>query len=442
MSRGATRVARSAVDDYVPSVEELLTLSIDSLAYGGQGVARSDRGVVLVGGVVPGDVVRARVVDEKKGWREAELVEVLEPSRHRRTPPCPWQPECGGCPWQPVDYTVQLRAKEAAVRDALVRIGGFPPDAIDVRPIVPSREWDYRHRVNLRVDGEQRLGYYRHRSHRLVEIDECRIADETVNRHLAVARDWLRGVSTEIRRVEIASAAEGRAVFVANAEGAYRHDGEYHERFLRTHPTVRGVVLFGSGWRRAFGDPAVALDVGEGITIETRGGFTQVNPEGNRALVREVLAAAEPRSGDRVLDLYCGAGNLTVPLARRVRETVGVESDPQALADARRNADRHGLGACRFLQQEAAAAARGLAAEGERFDVVVLDPPRSGAAGVVPSLASLTLRRVVYVSCDPTTLARDLGKLAALDFELGAIQPIDLFPQTYHVETVVRLDRR
>jgi 23S rRNA (uracil1939-C5)-methyltransferase len=422
------------------STDALLEIEIESLSYGVHGVARTDQGVVLVPATAPGDRVRARIVEVKPDYREAQLVEVLKPSALRRTPPCRYVPECGGCPWQHLDYPAQLAAKERILRDALQRIGGLSVETLEIRPILPSREWGYRHRVNLRVDGEQRLGFFRHRSHRLVEIEECGIADPVVNRHLAIARQWLRGASTAVRRLEIARAGPDAVAFIGNAEGPFRHDDSYHESFLRGHPTVRGILLHGRGWRRAFGTPRAVLELGEELWIETSG-FTQVNPEGNRCLIESAIELAAPGPQDEVLDLYCGAGNLTLPLARRVASVTGVERDPWTLADARRNADRAGLRNCRFVQQDAAAAARGFASEGRRFPLVVLDPPRSGAAEVLPHLAAIAAERLLYVSCNPATLARDLRRLVASGFRLGPLQPIDLFPQTYHLETVAQLSK-
>ena len=416
-------------------------VTIESLAYGIFGVARTEQGVVLVRATAPGDVARIRIVAERRGHREAEVVEILQPSPERCVPPCPYVPQCGGCDWQHVSRRAQLDAKERIVRDALVRIAGLDPATLSIRPIMPCAEWSYRHRLSLRVDGEQRLGFYQHRSHRLVEVTECRIADAAVNRHLSVAREWLRGTSTEIRRLEIASARDSRVAFVGNAEGPFRHDEAYHGKFLRTHPTVNGIVLFGKGWRRMFGEPLVDLEVEDGLVLETQGGFTQVNPAGNLRLVESVLELAAPAPADRVLDLYCGSGNFTLPLARRAATVLGVESDSASVSQARRNAERAGLANCRFIQRDAAGAARGLATEGERYSLVLLDPPRSGAAGVVDHLATLVGERLIYVSCDPTTLARDLRRLTAHGFSVGAVQPIDLFAQTHHVETVVRLDR-
>jgi 23S rRNA (uracil1939-C5)-methyltransferase len=420
--------------------DAVVSCRIESLAYGAFGVARTPDGVLLVPGVAPGDEIEARVVADHGRWREGEVVRLLRPGTSRREPPCVYASECGGCPWQQVDYETQLAAKEAILRDELSRIGGLDPRELEIAPILRSEEWGYRHRVTLRVAGENRLGFYRHRSHRLVEIERCEIADEDVNRHLATARDWLRGVSTTVRRLEIASAGEGAAVFVANAEGRYRQDGEYHERFLRAHPSVLGIVLFGKGFRHAFGAPRVRVDLGEGLALETGGGFTQVNPRGNLLLVRTVLALSHPRRGDRALDLFCGAGNLTLPLARELHEVLGVDVAGASITAARRSADAHGITNTRFLQQTAAKAAEGLAREGERFDLVILDPPREGAADVLRHLPSLVTRGLVYVSCNPATLARDLRSLVALGFRVGPIRPIDLFPQTPHLETVVRLD--
>lgn len=420
--------------------EPILTCRIESLAYGVFGVARTPEGVLLVPGVAPGDEIEARVVADHGRWREGEVVRLVRAGPSRREPPCPWAGECGGCPWQQVDYEAQLAAKEAILRDELSRIGGLDPRALEIAPILHSQEWGYRHRVNLRVAGENRLGFFRHRSHRLVEIERCAIADEDVNRHLAIAREWLRGVSTTVRRLEIASAGEGAVVLVANAEGRYRQDGEYHERFVRSHPSVLGIVLFGKGWRHAFGAPRVRVDLGDGLALETEGGFTQVNPSANLLLVRSVVELARPRRDDRVLDLFCGAGNLTLPLAREVGEVLGVDVAGPSIAAARRSADAHGIANTRFLQQTAARAAEGLSREGRSFDLVILDPPREGAADVLRHLPPLVTRGLVYVSCNPATLARDLRKLVALGFRMGPIRPIDLFPQTPHLETVVRLD--
>ena len=418
-----------------------ITCRIDSLSYGAAGIARTPEGVVFVPNTVPGDVVRARVVRVWKRHREAELVALEKPSPNRRQPPCVYVPACGGCAWQAASESTQLEWKRRNLEEALRRIGGLDPEVLDIGPIISPRRWGARHRVQFRVDGEQRLGFYRHASNDLVQISSCLTADGTVNAHLPIARKWLAGTSTTIRRLEIATAVPGEAVLVANAEGPFRNDGAYHESFLTRHPSLRGLVLFGRGWRHSFGDPRVEVTVENDVTLETRGGFTQVNPEGNRQLVETALALGEPAAEERVLDLYCGSGNLTIPFARRVAEVTAVERDRTALADTRRNAVRLGIGGLRLVAGDARPVAANLAAEGVRFDLVVLDPPRSGAAEVLEAIGKLAPRRIVYVSCNPPTLARDLATLRAAGYHPGPIRPIDLFPQTWHLETVVRLDK-
>ena len=258
-----------------------LVVTIESLAYGIFGVARTGEGVVLVPATAPGDVARVRIVADRRDHREAEVLEILQPSPERAVPPCPYVPRCGGCDWQHVTRRAQLEAKERIVRDALVRIGGLDPAMLNVRPIVPCAEWAYRHRLSLRVDGEQRLGsFYQHRSHQLVEVTACRIAGyrrEPPSLHRA---RLLRGTSTEIRRLEMRRRAIPGLPSSETRKEPFRHDEAYHEKFLRGHPTVNGIVLFGKGWRRVFGEPLADLEVEDGLVLETQGGFTQVNPGG------------------------------------------------------------------------------------------------------------------------------------------------------------------
>jgi 23S rRNA (uracil1939-C5)-methyltransferase len=210
------------------------------------------------------------------------------------------------------------------------------------------------------------------------------------------------------------------------------------ERLLASEPSVRGVVLAGPGGRLVAGDPTVRVPLEADLEIEVPADvFTQVNPAANRLLVASLLALGRFCAGERVLDLYCGAGNFTLPLARRGVLVHGVERDPAAVAAGRANAERLGLGGARF---ECAAVAEALSnAADEAADAVVLDPPRAGAADVIAALAALRAGRILYVSCDPATLARDVRALVQRGYQLARVQPIDLFPQTYHVESVAEL---
>ena len=422
-------------------------LTIDRLSYGPDGVGRLDgesRGkVVFVPAAVPGDDLDIALTDEKKRYANGRIVTVRHPSAERRVPPCPHLPDCGGCPWQQVGYAEQLRAKEAIVRESFRRIGDLSEPTL--LPIVPSpQEWRYRHRIRLRTEPEARLGFYRSDSHTLVELDDCLIAAPASARHLVRARAWLSRLRTCVRRVELltgdpACAPADQVVLAGNAEGRFNDaDEKTCAAFVRECDDVAGLLLFGRGWRRSWGDPRIVLDLGvDGLRLEvTRGGFTQVNPAANRVLIENLLRLAEFERSQRVIECYAGAGNLTLPIAARAGRLVAIERDANAIADARENLTRLGFDHVECLHASAKAGLRRLVERGEAADVLVVDPPRAGMADMLDEVGRLHVETLVYVSCDPTTLARDLRRLRDLGYGLRCAQPIDLFPHTYHVETV------
>ncbi len=422
-----------------------LTVTIDHLSYGPAGIGRVDGKVIFVPGTVPGDTVEVVIEEDKKTYAVARLVSVQQPSPQRRQPPCPYIPRCGGCPWQHISYAEQLRAKEALVRENMRRVGGLaePP----VLPIIPSpQEWHYRHRIRLRTEPPARLGFYQARSHELVEIESCHIAGETSPDQLRVARDWLAVLQTIVRRVELLNSeavlrsdTPPRIVLVGNAEGPFQAaDAAACTRFLNDHPEVGGLVLFGRGWRHEWGEVGITLDLGmdDFFLVVSSGTFTQVNLAGNRTLIATLLRIGDFSTQDNVIELYCGAGNLSLPLASRVRALIGVEQDRVAVANARANVARLGFANVRFMHTSVRKGVAALVQNGEHADVVVLDPPRAGAAEVIDRLPRLGAQKIVYISCDPTTLARDLQRLGQHGYRVVALQPIDLFPQTYHVETI------
>jgi len=352
-------------------------------------------------------------------------------------------PRCGGCPWQHVTYAEQLRAKEALVREHIRRIGGVedPP----VLPILPSpQEWRYRHRIRLRTEPPVRLGFYQSQSHELVELGDCLIAGEDCATHLAYARAWLTRLRTTVRRVELITsdplrAVTGGVVLVGNAQGRFQADDEEEcAAFVAEHDEVAGLILFGRGWRRVWGETRIVLDLGvDDLVLEVkRGGFTQVNPAGNRVLITALLRLADFNKSQRVIECYTGAGNLSLPIARRVNALIGIEQDSYALADARENVARTGLDNVTFVHASARIGLQTLVQREEEADVLVLDPPRAGAADSLDDISRLKIHKVVYVSCDPTTLARDLRRLGQWGYRTESLQPVDLFPHTYHVETI------
>jgi 23S rRNA (uracil1939-C5)-methyltransferase len=417
-----------------PADESLASLTVERLTFGPDALAHLDGQVVFVPLAAPGDEIRARVRQRNRGYLRADLVDVVRPGPARTTPPCPAFGRCGGCQWQHVALAEQRRAKGAIVAEQLGRIGGFHD--IEVRPTLAADGLAYRSRITLVAEGH-RLGYHRARTHVLEEIAGCPIAAPVLEAHLHTVREWPARLRTALERVTIAEAPGGVAVVGALAAPPVSPDVEATESFLVSEPSVRGAILLHRDARIVVGDPTIRLDLEPGLALEAPAdAFAQVNTAANRLLVRTVVELAAFPPGAHVLDLYCGLGNFALPLARRGVRTLGVERNPHAVAAARANATRLGLDA-RFVAGDVAAT---LARSTEPVDGVVLDPPRAGAAGALSALVARRPRRIVYVSCDPATLARDLRVLAGHGYALRVAQPIDLFPQTFHVETVALLE--
>lgn len=419
------------------------TLDIDSLAYGPHGVARAGGRAVFVPLTAPGDKVEARIVAEKGNYAVGEMIRLLDPSPLRQSPPCPYFSSCGGCPWQHVRYEAQLAAKQKNVEDALRRIGklsGFELRAILGSPL----EYRYRRRLRFQVDRRGRLGFYRAASHDLVEIDSCLIGADGTNRHLGPLREWIQVLDSAIEQLEIVVGDEpGQLAVVASAAGDFaQNDDLVCSRFLDRHPAIRGLVVRGRGWRRAWGDARISAESEQGIMLAAEADvFSQVNRDANRRVLHELLELGAFESGDRVLELYCGAGNFTLSMAKRAHEVVAVEGYRPSVAAGKLNAQRNGVVNVRWISSLVPAALERLLKRRSRFSKIVLNPPRGGAKGLERDLASLGADKILYVSCNPATLARDLSTLAQGGYKLARIQPIDLFPHTFHVESVAEMVR-
>jgi 23S rRNA (uracil1939-C5)-methyltransferase len=412
-----------------------LRLVVERLTFGFDALAHHDGQVVFVPYGAPGDRVVAEIAERHRTWLRARVLAVEVGGPDRVAPGCPYFPTCGGCQWQHVAPPAQRRAKAALVAEQLDRLGGLR--GVEVLPAVDGGlDWGYRARVTLAVEG-RRAGLLRARSHALVEVDACPIADPAISAHLAAARAWLEGLRVPLRRLTVAAVPCGVVLVGAASAPPGPADEAASLAVLRAAAGVRGTVLVCGTTRQVTGDPTVRVELEPDLALEVPAdAFTQVNPAANRRLVAATVAFAAVGAGDRVLDLYCGAGNFALPLARRGGVVHGIERDPVAVDAARANAARLGLSA-RF---DVAAVADGLGgmAPGSA-DVVVLDPPRAGAADAVARIAALRAPRILYVSCDPATLARDARALVDAGYALARVQPVDLFPQTYHVESVAEL---
>lgn len=419
-----------------------LQVKIDSLAYGPYGIARHAGRVVMVPLTVPGDEAEIAVVEEKNNYAVGQLVRLVRPSSQRVEPPCPYVGECGGCPWQMVGYEAQLDAKAKSVEDALRRIGKL--SGFELLPILSSpQEYGYRRRIRLQASADKKLGFHRASTHELIEIDSCIIATPVADRSIARARDWAGRLRSTVRHIEIVAGDDGeQVVLVGKLDGSLAlEDDTACKRFLESNAAIQGLVLFGRGFRRAWGRGKVRLECEDGLRMELDAEvFMQVNREANRRLANELFQRGEFDNHDRVLELYSGAGNFTLPLARRVGEVVAVEGDSRAVENGRNNGKANGIENIRWVPAHAPNALKQLR-RGERFTKIILNPPRSGAKDLEDDLASFGAEKILYVSCNPATLARDLAALAAKGYKPKRIRPVDLFPHTFHVETVAELAR-
>ena len=391
-------------------------MTVEKLVYGGDGLARLDGRVVLAPFVLPGERIRVQAKKEKPGLIHAGTVEVLEPSANRVAPPCPVFGRCGGCHYQHAAYAGQLAAKRAILEEELRRLGKItPPEQI---AIVSSEPWGYRNRVQLRVE-QGRLGYLEMRSHKLCGISQCPIASPKLNQSIDVLNRMLHDPRWPrmIRALELFTDETGVQLNLMET------DRPVARRFFEwCGENITGMV-------------EGALDYNGQYRV-SRGSFFQVN---RFLLDRLVEAAVEGAAGETAWDLYAGVGLFVPALAARFRQVTAVESGSGAVRDLQFNAERAGLSNVRaearmveeFLQEQSGSA-----------DFLLVDPPRAGLGkAVVRRLMELQPGQVVLVSCDPATLARDLAVFLAAGYRMERMTMVDLFPQTYHLETVVLLQR-
>ena len=422
-----------------PTPPQTVELEVTALAYEGAAVARQDGRVVFVDGGAPGDRVRAEILRQRKNLAEARVVEVLRPGPCRVEAPCPVADRCGGCDWQHVDYAAQLEAKRRIVRDALERSAKIH-DA-DVAVVSPSpAQFGYRNRIRLHVE-DRRLCYYERRTRRAVAVTDCLIAEDRIRAALPSVAALVRVLATSVREVEIAGRGELAGVVLSLECGGRLHGTDVRRvlgAIAEPSGEIAGVTMFGPRWHRVWGDMRRRLDAGAPTLpidlIDTA--FGQVNTAANRALVQRVLDVAALSGTERVWDLYAGAGNLSLPLARAATEVVAVEHDVAAVAAGRAAAAEHGIENLAF---HARAVEEHLARDATVPDLLVLNPPRTGVGDHAARIAERRAPRVVYVSCNPPTLARDAAVFVAHGYRLQKAHPIDLFPQTCRVETVCEL---
>jgi 23S rRNA (uracil1939-C5)-methyltransferase len=435
-----------------PKAGEELVLEIDSLAQGGRGVARSNGYVVFVSGALPGDRVRARLTKAKRGFAEAKATELIAPSADRVPDRCTHDGEpCPGAPWQGLPYERQLAEKTRQVDEALRRLGGL--DGFELEPIVPAVEqWRYRNKLEYSFgerDGALVLGFHRRGSWaEVIDAEDCQLASTRNNHARNEVREWARreGIPSYNGRedggvLRTLVVREGRRTDQVQTR-LVTSPASFTEPPVDLHTVVEGPSGGTAGPTGVLGQEYLEEELA-GLRFRiSHAAFFQTNTEMAERLGELARQAAGLSGSERVFDLYCGIGTIGLLMARDAGEVWGVEAVPEAIADAEHNARQNGVGNARFTAQNVRLGVRPLREQAGNPDVGVVDPPRAGLSKkIVRRVIECGAPRIVYVSCNPTTLAPNAAQLVADGYRLRRVTPVDMFPHTPHVECVAVLER-
>ena len=426
---------------------------ITSLDYESRGVAKLNGKTIFVNNALPQEIAQIRITQDKAHFAEAQVEQIVQPSPYRRAPACPHYGDCGGCTMQHVEFTAQVAMKQRVFEEQLQRIGKVQPESL--LPPVYGTPWHYRSRTRLAVhtsaNGKVVLGYQAKRSHKIVGINQCLLLPEHVSGCLGIIHDALQDMvnvqpKVGIRSVEI---SVGEGVTAVNIVSQKRQP----ENVLCA---LSGCLNRGAGgktvWQvwQQIGNakpqavsphdaPPLVFRLPEfGLTMPFQlGDFTQINLPLNEIMVARAVRYLDPQPHERIADLFCGLGNFTLPLAKRAAEVVGIEGSAALTQRAVANARANGLPNAQFASADLFAATPETLAALGRFDKMLLDPPRAGAFAVVQALHAPYLpQRIVYISCNPATLARDAAVLASKGYRFATAGMMNLFPQTSHVEAI------
>ena len=447
---------------------DVVTLSIADITNDGNGVGRFDGIAVFVPGTAVGDVLRVRIVKVCKNYCYGIVEEILSPSPDRTEPHCPVYRQCGGCSLRHISYEAELAIKQGWVYENMRRIGKVEQAVF--APILPSpKEEGYRNKAQYPVaageDGGLKIGFFARRSHRIVDGGACALQPpvfaeivETIRQlcqlHHIPAYDEASGKGL-LRHIYLRSSQNAEKIMVCLVLKGPQlpHAQAFVEALTGKFPRIRSIVIninprstnviLGRECRTLWGEDTIQDTLcGMEFSISPLS-FYQVNREGAQVLYETARDFAGLQGTEVLLDLYCGAGTIGLSMAPYVKEVIGVEIIPDAVEDARKNARKNGISNARFLCADAAEAARTLREEGIAPDVVIIDPPRKGcSSGLIDTICAMHPQRVVMVSCNSATAARDCALFEQQGYQAMRVQPVDMFPRTTHVETVVLLGRK
>jgi len=417
----------------------MIKLKIESVGFKGNGVGHIDGKVIFIPYTVTGDEVSVETIEDKKSYAVGRLKEILIPSPWRTNPLCPYFGDCGGCQWQHIDPSAHEALKKDIPKESLQRLAGLKE--IPPLSVIPSPQpYGYRIRIQLKAEGNK-IGFFEERSHRVVEIDQCPIAHPMVNailRHIRKEQFSLPGMDG----IEInVSPEEGKGILIFHLNLSGQREKIPLKELLQSIPLLKGIAIVRRKRWTYLGDPTLNVTVtlirhGREKAFHLRvspGSFCQVNLGQNRELIQAVLEFGELKGSERVLDLYAGIGNLTLPLATEAKWVTGIDEGKKAVADARFNAEGNGIKNFQFISGSVEEVLKGVK---EELDLIVLDPPRRGCKMALDQLVRLQPKKIVYVSCEPTTFSRDLRLFSEKGYLLQRLALIDMFPQTYHMEVI------
>lgn len=442
------------------------TIQIHGMGFEGEGVGRVGNFTVFVEGTLPDEVVEIKIIKVKRNFAFGKLLKIIRPSKDRTVPQCSIYKRCGGCQLQHLSYRGQLDFKRQRVVDAISRIGGLKDVKIN-KTIGMDSPFRYRNKVQLPVskhDEKVQIGFYSQRTHEIINMQECLIQDEIGDKVITILRYWMEKYNIEpydelsgtglIRHIMIRKGlktSQVMVVIVAN-ERKIPYSNELIDLLVQKVNGIRSIILnintkntnviLGSECITLWGETKISDYIGKFIFDISPLSFFQVNPYQTEVLYNKALEYADLTGNETVIDAYCGTGTISLFLAQRAKKVYGVEIIEDAVENAMSNALKNNIDNVEFIVGESEKVIPDLISKGIHAGIVVVDPPRKGCGiELLEAFNLMKPEKIVYVSCDPGTLARDLNILDGFGFRTVEIQPVDMFPQTFHTESVAKIER-
>ncbi|MDK0621271.1 23S rRNA (uracil(1939)-C(5))-methyltransferase RlmD [Clostridium perfringens] len=444
---------------------------IISQGYEGEGIAKIDNKYpIFIEGALKGEKVKVRIVKVNKNFAYGKLMEVLEASEERVNPPCAIYKRCGGCKLQHASYKAQLDFKWDRVKDCVSKIGKLDPSIVKY-PLGMEEPWRYRNKVQLPIgliNGEVKIGFFAPRSHDIIDMESCLIQDEIGDKVVKLTREWIekfnirpynvdgeydeKGIVRHIMIRRGFTTNEVMVVLVTNGE-KLPHKEEFVDLMVKNIPGIKSIiqninskktnVILGLESKTLWGEDTISDYIGDFRFNISPLSFFQVNPIQTEVLYGKALEYANLTGNEEVFDAYCGTGTITLFLSQKAKKVYGVEIIPQAIDNAWINAKENKVDNVEFFVGESEVVIPDLINKGVKADVVVVDPPRKGCdKKLLDAITNIDAKKIVYVSCDPSTLGRDLAILEENGYKTLEVQPVDMFPNTSHVENVAKLIKK